>query len=180
MSSKSSSLKDAVKTGCRRHMQMFQIFSKSSRSFISPSVFLCHGLLVYFVSLLSLLAAEYRLSFIGRTAGRAPWQKTENKKGFCNRTPPIFNSLCSVIRRAPVAWHAFVYERFSYSAWQRRYSLLWSYSLRHRNDDRHTENGAEEIQKCLHCPAPARSSLLGFLFPLAVYTTSSSSTICVP
>ena len=46
------------------------------------SVFLCHGLLVYFVSLLSLLAAGYRRSFIGRTAGRAPWQKTENKRGF--------------------------------------------------------------------------------------------------
>ena len=82
MSSKFSSLKDAVKTGCRRHMQMFQIFSKSSRSFISPSVFLFIGLLVYFVSLLSLLAAGYRRSFIGRTAGRAPWQKTENKRGF--------------------------------------------------------------------------------------------------
>ena len=142
MSSKSSSLKDAVKTGCRRHMQMFQIFSKSSRSFISPSVFLFIGLLVYFVSLLSLLAAGYRRSFIGRTNVRAPWQKTENKKEFCNRTPLIFNWHCSVIRRA---WHAFVYERFSYSALQRRHSLLWSHSFRNNNDDRQTENGGSHL-----------------------------------
>ena len=165
MSSKSSSLKDAVKTGCRRHMQMFQIFSKSSRSFISPSVFLFHELLVYFISLLSQLAAGNRRGFIGRTNGRARWQKTENKKEFCNRTTLIFNWHCSVFRRAPVARHAFVYERFSYSAWQRRDSLLWSHSFRHSNDDRQTENGGSHLA----------GDLISLSFSFNLYETTASS-----